>query len=241
MDFTESDQHDCDRVHAEDGRCDYGNTENVAESNKMELAIAGADSAIRACNELFLAEIEVAVRTVPTSTIVASIYAAYCAIETAGGRERFLAERGIKIHGNTKNECYPVFQAFTKKMHSWLRDRVCKYATVAALARHQNVSPEDFLDWQKRHPVEIACEEYRKIKAKLDKAKRRAFMIDPGKEPDKAPLLSGTPITSGQVGLKLGVLELVKDGSGDFRVLGVLPHDHKAVMRIVAAATSEAT
>jgi hypothetical protein len=241
MDFSETAQRGHSRVDGDDAGFYGGNTENVAESNKMKLAIEGADEAIRACNERLLTEIEAAGHVLPTGTIVARIYTAYCAIEGGGGQEQFLAERGIKIHGNTKNACYPVFQAFTKKAHSWLRDRVCKYATVAALARHENVSPGDFPEWQKRHPVEVACEEYRKIKSELNKAKRRAFMIDPKKEPDKAPLLPATPITVARLGLRLGVIEFAKDGSGDFRLLGVLPHDRGAVMRIVEAATSEAT
>jgi len=241
MDFTGSAQHGRDRVIADDASSDGSNTENVAQSNKMKLAIEGADHAVRACNERLVAEIEAAGGSLPTGAIVASIYAAYCAIEAAGARESFLAQRGIKVHGNTKNECYPVFQAFTKTSHSWLRDRVCKYATVAALARHENVSPDDFPEWQKCHPVEVACEKYRKIKAELNKAKRRALMIDPKREPDKVPLLLATPITVGCLGLRLGVIEFAKDGSGDFRVLGVLPHDRSAVMRIVTASISKET
>lgn len=241
MDFAQTAKHNRETGVVADAGSRGSDTENIAESNKMKIAIAGADDAIRACNERLLIEIEAAGGGLPTGTIVASIYAAYCAIEAAGGREAFLAERGIKIHGNTKNECYPVFQAFTKTSHAWLRDRVCKYATVAALARHENVSADDFPEWQKRHPVEVACDKYRKIKAELNEAKRCALMIDPKKEPDKVPLMPATPITVGCLGLRLGVIEFAKDGSGDFFVLGVLPHDRTAVMRVVRGAMSNAT
>ena len=159
-------------------------------------------------------------------------------------RELFRSFQGIEATyrcANTQNECYPIFRAFTKKVHSWLRDRVCKYATVAALARYENVSPDDFPDWLKGHPIEEACEEYRRIKAELEEAKRRAFMVDASKDPERAPMIQATPITRGHVGLKLGVLEFAKDGSGAFRVLGVLPHERNAVMRMVMTAARKAT
>lgn len=236
MDFTESTQYDRDCVREDDDRPAADDSENVAESNRMVLAIAEADNAVRSCNERLVREIENVGATMPTAGVVAGIYTAYCAIEATGHREQFLAERGIKIHGNTQNECYPVFRAFTNKVHSWLRDRVCKYATVAALARHQNVSPDDFPEWLKRHPIEIACNEYRQIKAELEEAKRRTFVVDARKEPEKAPAIPATPITLGHVGLKLGVLDFAKDGSGEFRVLGILPHERNAVLRMVMTA-----
>lgn len=241
MDFSESTQLDGDSTYADNGRTDAHNNENVAGSNKLMLAIAEADNAIHRCNDRLLGEVEKFGDTMPTADVVAGIYTAYCAIEAAGRREQFLAERGIKIHGNTQNECYPIFRGFTKKVHSWLRDRVCKYATVAALARHEGVLPHDFPGWLKDHPIEEACEEYRRIKAELEEAKRRAFMVDVNKEPEKAPMIQATPITRGLVGLKLGVLEFAKDGSGEFRVLGVLPHERNAVMRMVMTAARKAT
>lgn len=241
MDFNESTQHDGDSTYADNRRTDAHNNENIAGSNKMKLAIAEADNAVHRCNDRFLGEIEKFGSTMPTAGVVAGIYTAYCAIEAAGRREQFLAERGINIHGNTQNECYPIFRAFTKKAHSWLRDRVCKYATVAALARYENVSPDDFPDWLKGHPIEEACEEYRRIKAELEEAKRRAFMVDASKNPEKAPMILATPITRGHIGLKLGVLEFAEDGSGEFRLLGILPHERNAVMRMVMTAARKAT
>lgn len=241
MDFSEPTQPDWPSTHADNGRTDAHNNENVAGSNKMRRAIGAADNAIHRCNDHFLSEIEKFGGTIPTADVVAGIYAAYCAIEAAGRREQFLAERGIKIHGNTQNECYPIFRAFTKKIHSWLRDRVCKFATVAALARHENVSPHDFPGWLKDHPIEEACEEYRRIKAELEEAKRRAFMVDASKDPEKVPMIRATPITRGHIGLKLGVLEFAKDGSGEFRLLGILPHERNTVMRMVTTAARKAT
>jgi hypothetical protein len=241
MDFNESTQQNGGNTYADNGRTDAHNNENVAGSNKMKLAIAEADNAVYRCNDHFLGEIEKFGGTMPTAGVVAGIYTAYCAIEAAGRREQFLAERGIKIHGNTQNECYPIFRAFTKKVHSWLRDRVCKYATVAALARYESVSSNDFPGWLKAHPIEEACEEYRRIKAELEEAKRRAFMVDASKDPEKAPTIPATPITRGHIGLRLGVLEFAKDGSGEFRLLGILPHERNAVMRIVMTAARKAT
>ncbi|GAA3846364.1 hypothetical protein GCM10022626_14180 [[Pseudomonas] carboxydohydrogena] len=241
MGFSESTQHDGDSTYADNGRTDAHNNENVAGSNKLMLAIAEADNAIHRCNDRLLSEVEKLGGTIPTAGVVAGIYTAYCAIEAAGRREQFLAERGIKIHGNTQNECYPIFRAFTKKVHSWLRDRVCKYATVAALARHEGVLPHDFPGWLKDHPIEEACEEYRRIKAELEEAKRRAFMVDASKYPEKVPTIQATPVTHGHIGLKLGVLEFAKDGSGEFRLLGILPHERNAVMRMVMTAARNAT
>jgi hypothetical protein len=241
MGFSESTQHDGDSTYADNGRTDAHNNENVAGSNKLMLAIADADNAIHRCNDRLLSEVEKLGGTIPTAGVVAGIYTAYCAIEAAGRREQFLAERGIKIHGNTQNECYPIFRAFTKKVHSWLRDRVCKYATVAALARHEGVLPHDFPGWLKDHPIEEACEEYRRIKAELEEAKRRAFMVDASKYPEKVPTIQATPVTHGHIGLKLGVLEFAKDGSGEFRLLGILPHERNAVMRMVMTAARNAT
>jgi hypothetical protein len=57
LDYAESTRHDCDGTRADNG-CEGGNTENNAESNKMVLAIAEADDAVRSCNERLIAELE---------------------------------------------------------------------------------------------------------------------------------------------------------------------------------------
>jgi hypothetical protein len=119
---------------------------------------------------------------------------------------------------------------------------------VGALALHENVAPEAFPDWLKRHPIEEACTRYRQIMRERKKAKRddelqRAweFLVDPKKEPGNAPVRPATPVTSGYAGLKLAVLDFSKDGSGDFCVLGILPHKRDAVMRLVMTAADKAT
>ncbi len=159
-----------------------------------------------------------------------------------------MAERQIKVHGSTKNDCYPIFRAFTRTAHPWLRDRVCKYAQVAALAVHGKVAPAEFPDWLKRNPVEKACREYRRIMRERSKSERTEhlqsvweFLVDPKKEPEKAPIVPATAITPGYVGLKLAVVDFTNDGSGNFRVLGIMPHDADAVMRMALTVANKET
>lgn len=246
MDFTESVQHTCDGVDAGDVGSDGDNAENVAQAAK--LMIAEADRAVQSCNEVLRDQLEKVGRKVPTEKTVALIYTAYCAIAATGSQAQFLAERQIKVHGSTKNDCYPVFRAFTRTSHPWLRDRVCKYAQVAALAVHGKVAPETFPDWLKRNPIEKACREYRRIMRDRNKSERDEhlqrvweFLVDPKKEPEKAPIVAATPITPGYVGLKLAVVDFTHDGSGNFRVLGIMPQDADAVMRMALTAANKET
>lgn len=246
MNFAEAAQHDRDSSQTDHDDAEDDRHENAAQATKM--LIADADDAVRSCNDILTNGLEKIGRELPTEKVITGIFTAYCAIAAVGGQAQFLAERDIKVHGSTKNECYPIFRAFTKGTHPWLRDRVCKYAEVAALAIHQNVQPETFHDWLKRHPIEKACAEYRNIMREREKSKRNdeqqriwEFLVDPKKEPDKAPLISATPLTPGYVGLKLGVLEFSNDGSGDFRVLGIMPHEDDAVIRMVMTAVSKST
>lgn len=246
MDFTASAQHARDGVDADDVGSDGDNTEYVAQSAKS--LIAEADRAVQSCNEVLRDQLEKVGRKVPTEKTVAVIYTAYCAIAATGSQPQFLAERQIKVHGSTKNDCYPVFRAFTRTAHPWLRDRVCKYAQVAALAVHEKVVPEAFPDWLKCHPIEKACREYRRILRERSKSERNEhlqrvwrFLVDPKKEPEKAPIVPATPITPGYVGLKLAVVDFTHDGSGNFRVLGIMPHDADAVMRMALTAANKET
>ncbi|MET4519514.1 hypothetical protein [Bradyrhizobium sp. I1.7.5] len=244
MDFIESVQHAREGVDTDDVGSDGGNTENVAQAAKLR--IAEADHAVQSCNEVLRDQLEKVGRKVPTEKTVAVIYTAYCAIAATGAQEQFLAERQIKVHGSTKNACYPIFRAFTRTAHPWLRDRVCKYAQIAALAVHQKVAPEKFPDWLKRNPIEKACREYRRIMRERSKSERNEhlqrvwrFLVDPKKEPEKAPIVPATPITPGYVGLKLAVIDFTHDGSGNFRVLGIMPHDADAVMRMALTAANK--
>jgi hypothetical protein len=219
MNFTEFTQDSHAPFRGADSDPEAGGEENVAQQQNLVLSISEADKIVDSCNELVIDELHKFGRKIPTPKVVAGIYTAYRAIEAAGCRD-----------------------------HPWLRDRVCKYAEVGALAVLHAVSAEDFPEWLKRNPIEKACAEYRKIKRDLDKSKRddemrraREFLVDPKKEPEKAPILRATPITRGYAGLMLGVLDFSNDRSGDFRVLGILPHDRDAVMRIVKDAANKTT
>jgi hypothetical protein len=246
MDFAQATQHDRDRPRADHDDTEDDHNENGAQATKM--LIADADKSVSSCNDILTDGLVKIGRKLPTEKVVTGIYRAYCAITATGEQAQFLAERQIKIHGSTKNECYPIFRAFTKGAHPWLRNRVCKYAEVAALATHENVSAEAFPDWLKRHPIEKACAEYRRITRDREKSKRNDeqqrswdFLVDPKKDPDRAPIIPATPITPGYAGIKLAVLWFSDDGSGDFRVLGIMPHEADAVMRMVMTAASKAT
>jgi hypothetical protein len=246
MDYAQAAKHDRDRHQANHEDVEDDRNETGAQATKM--LIADADKSVSCCNDILTDSLVKIGRKLPTEKAVAGIYRAYCAITATGGQAEFLAERQIKIHGSTKNECYPIFRAFTKGAHPWLRNRVCKYAEVAALAIHEEVSPEAFPGWLKRHPIEKACAEYRRIVRDREKSKRNDeqqriwdFLVDPRKDPDKAPIIAATPITPGYTGMKLAILGFSDDGTGDFRVLGIMPHEADAVMRMVMTAASKAT
>ncbi len=213
-------------------------------------AIAFADEAVLACGETFEAVLQKASRKVQgqVNTALVAIYGAILRIEQLNNGAQFLDQRGIKAHGNVTNPYQPYLRAFTKRADPLVRSKICKYAQVVALARHENVAADDIGDWLKAHPIEEACREYRRIvreqsNSQRDAERRRAsaILVDPKKEPDKAPLLSATPITPGYTGLKLAVVDFANDGSGDFRLLGILPHERDAVMRMVMTAASKAT
>ena len=133
MNFTEAPQHSRDSTQTDHDDAVDDRHENAAQATKM--LIADADDTVRSCNDILTDSLVKIGRKLPTEKAVAGIYRAYCAITATGGQAEFLAERQIKIHGSTKNECYPIFRAFTKGAHPWLRNRVCKYAEVAALAK----------------------------------------------------------------------------------------------------------
>jgi hypothetical protein len=232
--------------HADDASAgaEFGHDEdeNVAQAT-FEISLA--DKAVAACNEIIVVTLNNAGHRAEASfgTATVAIYRAVRTIEASGIGPRFLADRKIKIHGNTRNAYQPYVRAFAKRAHPFLRSKLCKLAEVVGLACHENVPPDEFAAWLKNHPVEQACKEYRRImreqsNSRYDKATRRIkeLLIDPEKEPDKTPLRAATPLTQGLVGFKLLVAALVPDGRGDFRVLGPLPHEEDEVMRIVEAA-----
>jgi hypothetical protein len=242
MDFQEHAQFGAERPDAADTASE-AEEKNAAQATKD--AIVDADEAVRACDNVFTSELAKAGQRVkmPFERAMLAIYAAYCKIEANDCGPAFLAERKVKIHGNTKNACYPYLLAFTKSTHELLRDRVCKQAEVVALARYENVEPENFTAWLKDHPIEAACAKYRSITRDLKKSQRieqlYKMLFDPKKYPEKAPPLPATPLTSGCRDIRLGVLDFTLDTGGDFRVLGVLPLDADTVLRIVSTAAGK--
>ena len=206
--------------------------------------VASADDAIAALNDIVTGTVDkVAYRTRKAlRSAVILIYSAICELIRDGGAE-FLATRGVKAHGNTDNPYQPYMRAFTKETHAWVRSAVCKYAQVFWLAQHLNIPPGNFGAWLETQTVEGACAEYRQLMRERRRSERNEklakVLVDPEKEPEKAPLLSGTPVTLGCKGLKLAVVNCVSDGSGNFRLLGILHHDHDAIVELVLADTPQ--
>ena len=213
---------------------------------KATSAIDRADKAVLACEETVAAVFEQAADEVHgrLGTALVTIYTAVCVIEHFGGGAKFLADRGIKPHGNVKNPYQPYLRAFTEKAHPWVRGKLCKHAAVIGLARHENVSADDIGIWLKTHTVEKACREYRRIMRARNNSQRdeqmpraNAIIVDRKKEPDMAPLLPATPITPRYAGIKLAVVDFADDGSGHYYLLGILPHNEKAIWRMVSASS----
>lgn len=241
--FDESHQHDDGAPDVEHHDAGVGGDENVAQAAKI--AIAQADEAVRACNEVVVPELEKLARKARFERVLIPLYAAAYVIITTNSAAEFLAARQVKSHGNVKNIFSSILVGFAKFAHPLVRGRLCKYAAVIGLAYHENVAPVDFAAWLKTHPIEKACVEYRRTMHKLKQTRRdeqiRKILVSPKQEPDKAPLMPATPITWGHVGLKLAVVDFTIDGKGDFHLLGILPHDRDEVMEIVTAAAAKAT
>jgi hypothetical protein len=94
---------------------------------------------------------------------VAQVYVAVVLVETAGTVQSFLDERGVKPHGNVKNQYTSFMQACIGSVHRSLKSALCKRAAVIALARRHDVAPELFEEWRKLWPTERACEEFRRL------------------------------------------------------------------------------
>jgi hypothetical protein len=90
------------------------------------------------------------------------MYAAIVAIDESNGTEAFLANHGIRTHGNVKNPYFLMVSAFADSACALLQGRLCKKAQVIQLARLQDVKPNDFEKWKKLWPIERACEELRR-------------------------------------------------------------------------------
>jgi hypothetical protein len=148
-------------------------------------------------------------------------------------------------HGNSDNPQQPLVLAFAKAAGGWARSGVCKYAQVIAVARHHQIAPDDFEAWFSTRTIGDARAEYQRITTERRETQREALiakiLIDPEKEPEKAPILPGTPVTKGHKGFKLLVINVLDEQSGDHVELGVLPHAPKEVMEIVEAAAEKAT
>lgn len=237
MNFQEMNErnHTGSQAGGDDAEC--GSGENAAHATKI--AIDEADRAVRSCDGIVVAEMEKIGRKVHFETVVTALYPAAYMLELTNSTAEFLAERKVKPHGNVKNVFSLVLRGFTQGIHPLLRDRLSKSAAVIGLAYHQGVPPDEFSSWLKHHPLEKACNEYRRIIRERQKSRDddlvSKILVDPAKEPDKAPLLPATPITWGHVGLKLAVVQFEPDGNGNFWVRAILHHNEDDVMTIVRA------
>lgn len=92
----------------------------------------------------------------------AMMYMAIVAIEESGGREAFLASRGIRANGRIKNHYFLMVRAFADSTCAQLQGSLCKKAQVIQLARMEDVKPNDFEKWKRLWPIERACEELRR-------------------------------------------------------------------------------
>lgn len=207
--------------------------------------IQRAEEAVVALNKLAASVQDELVRTSKRAllTAVCLIYGAIREIKDNGTGAEYLASRNVSPHGNTDNWCQPYVKAFTQGTGSWARSAICKYSQVIAVGIHHNVPAEEFEEWLSARTIGEARAEYQSIVRERRNAERheklRKIVIDPEEAPEKAPLVSATPLTIGHIGPKLAVLDLVADGSGRFRVTGILPYVGKAVTDIVMTAAEE--
>jgi hypothetical protein len=242
MNFQQSIQDDLGRNYADD------RSERVQRDDECCRAtfIPRAEEAVAALNKLAASAQDELVRTSKRAllTAVCLIYGAIRKIKDNASGAEYLASRNVSPHGNTDNWCQPYVKAFTQGTGSWARSAICKYGQVVAVGIHHNVPAEQFENWLSTRTIGQARAEYQSIVRERRKgernAKLRKILIDPEEEPEKAPLMSATPLTIGHVGSKLAVLDLVADGSGKFRVTGILPYAGKAVTDIVMTAAEEA-
>lgn len=116
---------------------------NVAARNKSLIAVA--DKAVAA----YESELDAAYVSA-RAKLAAALDAAYAVIFALQGspdeRAAFLAERGVKPHGNTKNPHQPLTRALFSKVKR-CRSDVARFAATFALAVTRNVQPKDFLEW----------------------------------------------------------------------------------------------
>jgi hypothetical protein len=136
------------------------------------------------------------------------MYAAMVAIDESNGTEAFLANHGIRTHGNVKNPYFLMVSAFADSACALLQGRLCKKAQVIQLARLQDVKPNDFEKWKKLWPIERACEELR----------RRNNSPRQQKKDSSVPKLA----TRGLTGEHTILVEFSPDASGRHRLIRVL-------------------
>lgn len=238
-----ADQHpDFDGGHA-DARSDHAEQQ---EKCCRATFVERADAAVAVLNELAAGAKATFLRQSKQVllTTVCMVYGAINEIEAANNGAQFLADRGVTPHGNNKNPYQPYVLAFTKGTPAWARSSVCKYAQVIAVARNRQILPERFEAWLKTRTIDQIRAEFRSMLTERCKAERDALvgkvLVDPELEPEKAPVLPGTPITIGHAGLKLAAIKILDRERGDFRVIGILPHGPNAVMEIILKAAEAA-
>jgi hypothetical protein len=178
--------------------------------------------------------------------VLTGIYTiAYDLAQDEAAREQWLSRGGLRVHGNTVNPHQPVVKSFfPKSIHPAIRHRVCRWAKAIAHCYDENISPREFESYLRKTTIKKAVAAYNRslrgsdplhdAEKQLDAQDRAISQILSA--PEQASLSEPCPVTIGVVGKRrLAVLEFEPDGSGRYRILGVLAYEHDAVVRIVLA------
>jgi hypothetical protein len=161
------------------------------------------------------------------------IYRAVVDLEERGLREEFLIARGVSPHGNTRNSYTPILRAFTNSKHKYLRQTLTKFAAMIALARRENVSPEEFVEWRKKWTNDRAARAWHELQ-KTSAAEDHERLVVKFLLPDpKTPFLPPVGPTKGCAGRRLAVLDCADDLTGKYRVVGLVPCNEDEVRRII--------
>jgi hypothetical protein len=93
----------------------------------------------------------------------------------------FLKHSRIRVHGNTINKVYPLLKAFAPKdpEKRAFTAALCKLAEVFALAKIEEVEPEQFPEWRKnKGGIDKICSQYRKLKREKRAATDQLAILD---------------------------------------------------------------
>jgi hypothetical protein len=208
-----------------------------AQAGKFGTHVRAADEAIRLINsaaERHFGDAEERL-SLGLPKVQTALYCAIVDLEEQGLMAEFLADRRVRRHGNTKNPYTPVVSAFARGRHPRVRQTLAKVAAVIALAREDNIEPQNFADWRKNWPVEEACREWRERQARLGSDEDTETTVDLFLASD-AEFLPPITQTVGYSGKQLAVIECTQDLSGAFRLVRVLPSDDTSFRRTVLVA-----